>query len=150
MSSETGYEDHDEFQRQARDAILFMQHAHQMSDMNGACVLESWTCPHCQQQQRSAHSFRETLKCGRCKKTTMSRVPRLPQPGEMTKDQLLEAIRLVRSIYPEVTDETREWISKHEGAVRAIATTLACDEARRALAKVEEVARQMSGGHHAP
>lgn len=149
MSSDLGYQD-DEFHQQARAAIEFMQNAHQMSDVNGACVLESWTCPHCHQQQRTAHFFRETLKCGACGKTCASRVPRLPQPGEVTKDQLIEAIRLVRSIYPEMTAETREWIGKHEGAVRAIATALACDEARRALGRVEDIARQMSGGHHAP
>lgn len=125
--------------------MKFMQHAHQMSDISGACVLESWTCPHCKQQQRTAHGFMETLKCGKCSRTTASRVPRLPQPGELTPEMILEAIRLVRSIYPAVSPETLAWIGKHEGAVRSIATTLACDEARRALDKVEAVAHQMRG-----
>lgn len=134
--------------REMRSAVQFMQAANQASDMTGACVLESWTCHHCKQQQRSAHGFCETLKCGRCGRTTASRVPRLPQPGELTAEMILEAIRMVRNIYPEVPESTREWVSKQEGAVRAIATSLACDEARRALDKIEEVARTMSGGHH--
>ena len=134
---------------QMRAAIAFMQRANQASDMAGACVLESWTCPHCRAQQWTAHGFCETLKCGQCGKTTASKVPRIPQPGEVSKEALQEAIRLVRMTFPEIGEDTRKWIDAHEGAMRCVSTAYACLEVHRALNLVEEYARKMSGGHTA-
>lgn len=130
-------------------AVAFMQAANAASDMNGACVLETFTCSRCAQKQRTAHAWCETLKCGKCGHSNRSRVPRLPTEGEISAEAMIEAIRLVRMTLPEVPQSAREFCLRQEGAIRTVATTLAVCEAQRILDMVMDVARKLSGGHKA-
>lgn len=136
-------EPQDEFQK----AVEFMQAANASSDLNGACVLETFTCSRCAQKQRSTHAWSETLKCGKCGHSNRSRVPRLPTEGEITAEAMIEAVRLVRMTLPEVPASAREFCLKQEGAIRTVACTLAVCEAQRILDMVMDVARKLSGGH---
>lgn len=141
--SDVQHEGGDEVQK----AIAFMQAANASSDVNGACVLETFTCSKCGQQQRTVHFWSETLKCGKCGHSNRSRVPRLPTEGEISADAMMEAIRLVRMTLPDVPASAREFCLKQEGAIRTVATTLAVCEAQRLMDMVMDVARKLSGGH---
>lgn len=145
-SSDTQHEEPgDELQK----AIAFMQAALTTSNMHGACIVETFTCSKCAQQQRTIHAWSETLKCGACGHSNRSRVPRLPTEGEITADAMMEAIRLVRMTLPDVPQSARDFCLRQEGAIRTVATTLAVCEAQRLMDMVMDVARKLSGGHKA-
>lgn len=129
------------------DGNGFMRGAMETARMNGACILEWFTCPRCNKQQCASHSFRRTVNCGQCGQEMKSRVPALPTEGMVTAEMLTAAIRTVKSLYPECDDKTAEWLEKLEGAVRCTSIAYGCHLVRDALDKVEELARQMSGGH---
>lgn len=131
------------------DPHRFMQVAQQQAKMGGACVLEFFTCDRCQQQQTSTHAFCESLPCARCGNRMASKVPRLPQPGEMTVDGLVFAITQLRQAFPLPNDETRKWIERQEGAVKCVASAYAMMAVHRVLDTIQEIGRATSGGHQA-
>lgn len=132
---------------EVKRAVTFMQAALSTSDLRGACVVETFTCTGCKTQQRTIHGWTETLKCGKCGHSNKSRVPRLPAEGEITADDLIQAIHLVRQTLPTVPEGARDFCLKQDGAIRTVATTLAVSEAHRVLNLVQDVARKLSGGH---
>ena len=125
----------------------FLLHARSMSQSGGACIMEFFRCPKCEHTQCAVHQFRREVPCGACGALMKSIVPQLPQPGEITKDCLMLSLRSVRDAYPVVGKATAEWMNKQEGFVKAMAASFACYEVRRALNKVESLARDISGGH---
>lgn len=125
----------------------FMAGAMQTARMNGACVLEWFSCPKCGKGQCASHSFRRTVNCGQCGHEMQSKVPNLPTEGMVTKEMLTEAIRAVRKVYPQCDEKTAAWLEKLEGAVRCTSITYGCHLVHQALNQVEELARHMSGGH---
>lgn len=125
----------------------FMAGAMQTARMNGACVLEWFSCPKCGKGQCASHSFRRTVNCGQCGAEMQSKVPNLPTEGMVTKEMLTEAIRAVRKVYPQCDEKTAAWLEKLEGAVRCTSIAYGCHLVHQALNQVEELSRQMSGGH---
>lgn len=131
-----------------RSAQVFIMRARQMAEQNnGVCCMEYFTCSRCGQQQVSTHPFAESIPCQKCQHRNASKMPRLPQRGEVTKEMLDEAIRLVKVAYQRPSEATKEWMDRHEGAVRTFAIAWACEEVHRAMDTVREFARAMSGGH---
>lgn len=142
--SDDGYDD------QSKNDSTFIANARAMCRKHGgACVFEFFHCAHCNEEHFGTHPFCERLICPNCKKPSRSRVPRLPQPGEVTNDMLIEAIRCVRIATPVVNEATAEWLKKQEGAVIAVANAHTCVEIHRVLNHIEDIARHFSGGHRA-
>lgn len=130
------------------DHAQFIAEAQKAAKLTGACVLEVFSCPHCGTgEQMAAHHFCESVVCGNCKKTVPSKVPPASRPGEVTKENLMQAIRLVRGTLPDIRPETIEFCERQEGHVRCVGTTIGVMHTRKMLDKVEEVARALSGGH---
>ncbi|MCC6425629.1 MAG: hypothetical protein IT435_02290 [Phycisphaerales bacterium] len=129
------------------DLQRFMENAKAMARLNGACVFEFFTCPNpeCGFQQAATHPFREVVCCAKCGQRMASRVPRIELPGEVTRDHLTEAIRVVRMCNPEPPGRVQEYLDAQEPQIKAIAIAWASLEVRRALDKVRDVARTLAG-----
>jgi transcription elongation factor Elf1 len=127
----------EDFFRAARDA----------ADVTGACVLEHFTCKKCGNKQFTAHGFREVVPCGQCGKPLNSKVPQIPQPGQVTAAMWTEAISAIRRGVPVVNPETIEWIDKQEGHVKSIAITYSTHAIHQMLNALQDITRKMSGGH---
>lgn len=126
---------------------LFMAHSRLLARAKGVVALEFFECVGCNREFTRAHPFCESLPCTHCGHWNVSKSPRLPTPGEVTKEMLSEAMRAVRSVYPEINDATAAWMDRQEGHVRAIGAAMGCREARKALDQVERFARMLSAGH---
>lgn len=129
------------------DGNGFMRGAMETAQMNGACILEWFSCLKCGKQQCASHSFRRTVNCGQCGEAMKSRVPPLPSENMVTAEMLTESIRSIRRLYPECDEKTTQWLEKLEGAVRCTSIAYGCHLVHMALNQVEELARKMSGGH---
>lgn len=125
----------------------FTAKAIEAAKLTGYCVIEWFECNECEFHGVAAHHFSESFECPNCGHRNGSMLPRLPRPGEITVEMLQGAMSMIRRIISRPKPETIDWMNRQEGAVRCIAATYGAEVTHQMLDKIEELARDMSGGH---
>ncbi len=142
-----------EWSPEPEDAIGFIRKCVEMSNSAGACVIESVNCTQCGDQTSAVHRFAAKIKCRKCGHEVASAVPGFALPGEVSKYQLQEAIRLVRNAHLDPNVEVCKYLDNtaaNAPGIGALMVAYASKEVIRAMNLVEELARVMSGGHKFP
>lgn len=125
----------------------FIQSVKANATVTGVVAVEFFTCPHCENKQTTCHPFRETIKCGRCGTSMPSRSPRMPQPNEVSADDLLMAIYAAKRMIPTCGEETRVWIDRQEGHIRVACMAAANFQVHQVLDAILGAVRNGTGGH---
>jgi hypothetical protein len=81
------------------DNTSFFEALTEMALQAGAVVLEAHRCEKCNEVFVNGHVWQEVITCTHCKHQQASKVPRRPQPGEVTIDHLVNALQTLMTCY---------------------------------------------------
>lgn len=117
--------------------------AMRVADALGFITIEATTCPHCQHRNIYAHVFNEHLTCMACQKPFPSKIPRPPQPGEVTAAHMEAAmVALHRAARKEQVElpaiGAEEWATYPELVQRAM-KRYALSEVLKSLERTKEL-----------
>lgn len=148
MSKDTANDINFDGDEESFDLGDFMRHMKWAAKTHGFVVVEYHKCDGCGGGNLIMHGgAAEVLKCYHCGHRYAAAHPRLPLPGEVTKENLSDAIRDVRAVYPKPSEDVRKAIENATPGVRGVMMGFATTEVHRVLDEVERLARHRSGGH---